>query len=101
MDKEEIIRDYEKHGISIVDCGGETYRVTFDFSYSPIIEKNLRLYGLEFFLQSAWNNAVMRMLITNLVAAPKGRLLNTNPFTFEIEAPFVVVLFFIQRIIAE
>lgn len=101
MDKAEIINELDKNGIVVNEVESGIYSVIFDHKYSPVIERNLRTYGLEHFLISARNRATMSGLIPPFMEMPQGRILSSNPYTFEIVASFIVVVFFIERIVVE
>lgn len=100
VDKEELIKDYKENGISIKEIGSAAYNLSFDMNYTDSIRYNLNTFGLDSILISAKNRAVMGGLITNYIDEPYVTILNSFPYEFQVNGPFIVAVGFAQRIIS-
>lgn len=95
----ELLKEYEDNGVVIEEVDGTTYNITFDAKYSGVIEYNLNTLGLDGIIFSAKHRALDEGEITNYIKEPYVYKLKSTPYEFEVNAPFSVMIYFIQRII--
>lgn len=91
------------NGIIVEELGlGEnfySYNITFDIKYSNNISRNIEMYNIDFFLHAAKNRAIMQGDITNFIPEPKVQQHSSAPYSFKINAPLPIVVYFAERII--
>lgn len=99
MDITDLLKEYEDNGILIEIIDSAVYNLTFDAKYTNSIKYNLNTLGLNSMLFSAKHRALMERDITNHIEEPYVTVLQTSPYEFEINGPFSVMIYFVQRII--